>query len=281
MPNGSYTDGHTKTVAAESISRIFPMGSISRTQNTPVRDAGQLGHRGPHFGGDLRGVGRSGAQHQLHVRAEMVRGRQQVGDALLPGDPPDERHDGPAAVDAEVGQHRPGRRIPAPAGYHTSVSIPLRMTCTRLGSSVGVDPQHVVAHTGADRDHGVGGQSPRSAPPTTTPGSRRRAARPSTAAAAPANARSAHGGCRRATRPDARPSRCTRCGNARRWPPRRHWPSPDRTTTSTAPGWRRAAARRAGRRTRPGAARPCSARRPAHNRRSWATSSVTCTPAPP
>ena len=37
MPSGSYTDGHTKTVAAERISRILPIGSISRTQNTPVR----------------------------------------------------------------------------------------------------------------------------------------------------------------------------------------------------------------------------------------------------
>ena len=39
MPSGSYTDGHTKTVAAERISRILPIGSISRTQNTPVRAA--------------------------------------------------------------------------------------------------------------------------------------------------------------------------------------------------------------------------------------------------
>ena len=42
MPSGSYTDGQTKTVAAERISRILPIGSISRTQNTPVRARGQL-----------------------------------------------------------------------------------------------------------------------------------------------------------------------------------------------------------------------------------------------
>ena len=68
--------------------------------------AGQLGYPGGHFGGDFRRVGRSGAQHQLDVGTELVRGRQQVGDAFLPGDPPDECHHRPAAVDAEVGEHR-------------------------------------------------------------------------------------------------------------------------------------------------------------------------------
>ena len=43
------------------------------------------------------------------------------------------------------------------AGYQTSVSMPLRTTCTRLGSSAGIGLQHVVAHARADRDHRVGG----------------------------------------------------------------------------------------------------------------------------
>ncbi len=161
IPSGSYTDGHTKTVAAESISRILPIGSISRTQNTPVRDAGQLLHRRRHLGGDLRGVGCAGAQHQLHLGREVVRGRDQMRDALLPGDPPDEGDDRAGRVDAELRpstDSAPRRALLACAtGYQTSVSIPLRTTCTRLGSSAGIGLQHVVAHARADRDHRVGG----------------------------------------------------------------------------------------------------------------------------
>ena len=85
MPNGSYTDGQTKAVAAERISRISCTGRISRTQNTPLRSCGQVRDGGGHLGGDLRGVGSPGAQHQLNLRIEAVGRGDEVRHTLSGG----------------------------------------------------------------------------------------------------------------------------------------------------------------------------------------------------
>ncbi len=67
---------------------------VRRNQTTPVPLRLQLGDGRRGLGGDLRGVRRAGAQHQLDVRVEVVRPRaSRCADALLPGDPADERRD--------------------------------------------------------------------------------------------------------------------------------------------------------------------------------------------
>ena len=136
MPSGSYTEGHTKTVAAESISRIFAVGSISCTQNTPVREAASSCTAAA-TSAAISGVSGAPAHNTSCTSgANRCAAATQVGDALLPRDPADERHDGLVRVDAET-RRAPNRRGGGSAGYQTSVSIPLRTTCTRLGSSAG------------------------------------------------------------------------------------------------------------------------------------------------
>jgi hypothetical protein len=53
---------------------------------------------------------------------EPVRCRDQVRDALLPGDPADESHDRLGRVDAEVGEHQ--RRTNAGAGWRAGLTGP-------------------------------------------------------------------------------------------------------------------------------------------------------------
>ena len=189
-----------------------------------------------HLVGDLRGVRRAGAQHQLNLGANWCAAATRCATPFCRVIRPTNATIGPvgstpssASTDpSDAGRGRvPDVGVDAVADDVHPVGIQRR-----------IGAQHVVAHAGADRDHRVGGLDRGAAPPRTRPGSHRRAARPSTVASAPANARSARAECRRAAPPDARPSRCTRCANARRWPPRRRWPSPGRPTASTAPRWR-------------------------------------------
>src|SRR5699024_8370087 len=73
----------------------------------------QAVHAGGDLGGQFGGVRCTGAQHQLHLRGQCLGGGQQVGEPLLPGDPPHEDH----------------RRA--------CTSIPLCTTCTLSGSICG------------------------------------------------------------------------------------------------------------------------------------------------
>ena len=71
----------------------------------PAAGLVQLGEGTIELGGDLRGVGCSGQQQHLGVGIELLRSADQVDQALLPGDPADERDDRPVPVDAEGVDH--------------------------------------------------------------------------------------------------------------------------------------------------------------------------------
>ena len=152
-------------------------------QNTPGRDCLQGVHRLGGLGGDLRGVRRPGAEHQLDAGVELVRRGEQVRDALLPGDPADERRDRGVQVDAALDQHG------AVEGGLVDLRVDAVVDDVHLGRvEIRVAVEDVGAHAVGHRDDRVGAVvGGRSA--QTTPGSRRRAARPSTAGAAPASAR--------------------------------------------------------------------------------------------
>ena len=83
-----------------------------------------------------------------------MRGRQQMRDTLLPGDPADEGDDGTAEVHAQIGQHRLARhrlgRIPDLGVDSVAHDV----------DSAGIDgrvhPQHVGTHPRADGDHRFG-----------------------------------------------------------------------------------------------------------------------------
>ena len=60
----------------------------------------ELGDEGLDLGEDLGGVGGAGAQDELHLRGQLAGGAQQVGQSLLPGDPPDEDDRRAVGVDA-------------------------------------------------------------------------------------------------------------------------------------------------------------------------------------
>ena len=51
------------------------------------------------LGLDLGGVRGAGEQHELHLGRQLGGGAQEVGQPLLPGDPPDEDDAGPVGVD--------------------------------------------------------------------------------------------------------------------------------------------------------------------------------------
>ena len=74
----------------------------------------QLRDRVGHLLPLARGVGGSGAEDQAGLGRQLVGGRQQVDDALLPGDPADEQRVGPVRVHAkpadDVRRPRPGGR---------------------------------------------------------------------------------------------------------------------------------------------------------------------------
>src|SRR6478609_11987274 len=135
IPSGSYTDGHTKTVAAESISRILLIGSISRTQNTPVR-ARASSWTAPVTSAAISVV--SGAPTHntswmsgVNRCAAAIRCGTPFWRVILPTN----------ATIGRVVSTPSSARTDSPgsggAGYQTSVSIPLRTICTRFGSNDG------------------------------------------------------------------------------------------------------------------------------------------------
>ena len=124
------------------------------------------------------------------------------------------------------------------AGYQTSVSIPLRTTCTRFGIQRRVGAQHVVAHAGADRDHRVGGLDRGRLHPRRHPV----AAAELLGLPRPHRLERMRGQhVRDAVQQRGQvpgqpgvPGVRVHDGGLRR----RRWPSPGRPTASTAPGWR-------------------------------------------
>ena len=104
MPSGSYTDGQTNTVEADSTCLTSVESKHAVEPEHPRSGSLQLGDGGLRLGGDLRGVRGARAEHELDARVEMVGRGDQVADALLPGDPADERGDRRVQVDALVDQ---------------------------------------------------------------------------------------------------------------------------------------------------------------------------------
>ncbi len=203
MPSGSYTDGQTKTSAAERISRICSVGSISCTQNTPSR-----------------GSASSATASAISAAISGVSGAPAHSTSWMSGIE--------VAVPRRARCRTPFCRVirPTNAAIGRSGSTPSSASTDPRPSApvagmprLGVDAvAHHVDRVGSRRGIGVAARrcriprSPRSprrrtrrrcVRPSERPGSRRRAARPSTAGAAPANARSGHAACRTAA-----PARC-------------------------------------------------------------------------
>ena len=144
----------------------------------------QLLDQAEHLGLDLGGVGRPGAQHELHVGRQLGGRAQEQRQPLLAGDPADEDHRRAVGVDAEladaVGLVDAGPVVGVDAVVHD---------LDLVGVDVGVGPDHVVAHRAPTPRSLAPRRGRTSSPPRTTRRSRRRAARPSTAAAARASGR--------------------------------------------------------------------------------------------
>ena len=120
------------------------------------RVAALRAQRGHHLGGlcgDLRGVRRAGAQHELDARVEVPGRREQVPQPLLPGDPTDEQRVRALQVDAQP--------LAATAtdgvGANVWVSMPLQDDVHLGRVELGVGVEDVDPHALADRDDGVGG----------------------------------------------------------------------------------------------------------------------------
>ena len=105
-----------------------------------------------HLGLDLRAcpARRRGALD--HLGRQLGGGAQQVGQALLAGDPADEDDARAVGVDA-VRAHDVLVRLALPQLGVDAVVDDLDL----LGVDRGVGPQDVLAHAGAHRDDGVGG----------------------------------------------------------------------------------------------------------------------------
>ena len=179
MPIGSYTDGQTNTVAWREHLDHLLAGSISRIQTTPSRLA-QLVHQRS-TSAAISGVsGRRRSSTSWTSGRTTARRAQQVRQALLPGDPADEDHVRPVGVDAvplqDVGVGVRRYILGVDAVVHDV--DPVRV-------DAGVRREDVVAHARLTRDDRVGRLERGPLGPATTARSRRRAARPSTAAAAP------------------------------------------------------------------------------------------------
>ena len=218
--------------------------------------------------------------------SKSQRGVEQVGHALLARDAAHEDDRRALRVDAVA----LSTSVPR-SGRYSSASMPLWMTldARRVDArdSTARMSRALLARHGDDR---VGGLERRSARRSWRARSRRRAAPPSTAAAARGCAPSRRAGCRTAASPGGRRSWRTRCGCARRPRPRPPRPSRGRSRPPAAP-------RRCGAGARQGVPRPVrdGRRQPVgglalvapavHGDVDEAASSrarySTCTPAPP
>ena len=117
-----------------------------------------------HLGLDLRRVGRPGEEHELDLRGQLGGGPQEVRQALLPGDPPDEDDAGAVGVDAVAADGvLVGLALPE-LGVDAVVD-----DLDLVGVDRGVGPQDVLAHAGAHGDDRVGGLVGRALDPRRDP----------------------------------------------------------------------------------------------------------------
>ncbi|GAA3194973.1 hypothetical protein GCM10020255_096360 [Rhodococcus baikonurensis] len=115
---------------------------------------GEFGHRLLGLGGDLRCIGRTGAQHELNLRIEVVCCCDEVPDALLSRDPPDKGHDGFRRVDADRRECGLRSRCRSTGMPNLGVdSVAYDVHATRIDSGVRVED--VESHTGTDGDDRV------------------------------------------------------------------------------------------------------------------------------
>ena len=223
------------------------LGIISSIQNTPSRVAFSVFDPRRDLRAELGRVRRARAQHELGVGRELLDRLQQVHDALLARDPADE-HD------------RRLRRVDAVLLEHVGVRVRLVLVGVdpvvdhvhAIGVDVRIHAQDVALGPVGHRDHGVRVLERRLLGVGRQRGSRRRAAPPSTAAAAPASAPWRRAGCPTRAWPGARRTARTTCACARCRRPARPRPSSGRSTASAT---RPAPARRPTARPRPCAAR--------------------------
>ena len=108
-------------------------------------------HAGGHLGADLRRVRLTGAEHELDRRVEPLRGADEVGDALLAGDPAHEHDRGARRVHAAGLEHvdiRIGRvllGVDAVVDHHDARGLDRR-----------IGRHHVARHALRHGDHRVG-----------------------------------------------------------------------------------------------------------------------------
>ena len=115
----------------------------------------QLGERVLDFLGNLRGVGRTGAQHHLNILGNQVQGLEQVRQTLLTGDAAHEQQGRLGTVDVVTLKHLPARIVrrrsskvrhgDAVVNHNHLVWIKIR-----IGS------QNILAHATGNGDHAVG-----------------------------------------------------------------------------------------------------------------------------
>ena len=81
----------------------FPIHHLRDPVN-PLAAGGLSLHGRLHLGGDLGGVRSSGAEHNLKARIHVADGFNEVDDALLAGDTPDEENIRLRRIDAKAGE---------------------------------------------------------------------------------------------------------------------------------------------------------------------------------
>ncbi len=200
-------EGHTNTLAWLMNCTSSGRGSISSNQKTSLRRSASSATCASHLSLDLGRVRGAGTEHDLSVRVEGPGRLEQVRDALLAGDPPDEEDHGDVGVDAQAVE---------------AVRAGVREELVRVDAVV----DHL--HLGRGQRPGKPASrrpawpvTPRSrrrrarwrcVPPSWTTGSPSRVARPSTAAAARGCGTSSRGAGRKGLAPGTRRNWRTTCG---------------------------------------------------------------------
>ena len=115
----------------------------------------QLGERVLDFLGNLRGVGRTGAQHHLNVLGNQVQCLEQVWQALLAGDAAHEQQGGLGTVDVVTLKHLPARIVRGRGGeVRHGDAVVDHNHLVRV--EVRVSSQNILAHATGNGDHAVG-----------------------------------------------------------------------------------------------------------------------------
>ena len=136
MPSGSYTDGHANTVAADRISMTSSRGSMSRSQKTPSR-AALSSATSDSISAAISGVSGAPAHNTNWASGWKSRAaRTRCGTPFCRVIRP---------TNATIGRSgsTPWRRSTESSpenvstGAHTAVSMPLRITWMRPGSTSG------------------------------------------------------------------------------------------------------------------------------------------------